>query len=78
MSVKFNVFLTYATTGLSRSHCIWVYPGSGCADGTNGDHIILAPAYNITHYEVELIVTRVGQLVEDFFHEYDASHSIHP
>src|SRR4051794_15513549 len=25
--------------GLQRPHCIGVYPGTGTADGTNGDHI---------------------------------------
>jgi hypothetical protein len=73
-----NISLTYASTGLTKLHRIWVYPGSGCADGNSGDHLIIAPVYNITDDEVELIVTRVSKLVEDFFDDYDKSHAKHP
>jgi adenosylmethionine-8-amino-7-oxononanoate aminotransferase len=73
-----DVILTYVSIGLTKAHGIWVYPGSGCADGTNGDHIIMAPAFNITHDEVDLIVNRVSKLVEDFFDEYDKSHVKNP
>jgi hypothetical protein len=59
--------------GLQKPYNIHVYPGGGTVDGTNGDHIIIAPAYNITDEEVKLIVDRVGQLLNDFFDEFDAS-----
>lgn len=40
------------------------YPAQGCADGTNGDHILLAPSYTSTAAEiseiVELISTAIG------------------
>jgi adenosylmethionine-8-amino-7-oxononanoate aminotransferase len=47
---------------------ISIYPGSGTADGVMGDHVLLAPAYNITSGEVRLIVDTVATVVEAFFH----------
>jgi hypothetical protein len=64
-----------AKQGLTAPHNIHIYPGAGSHDGNSGDHIILAPAFNITHSDVDLIVERVGNLVETFFEEYDRSHA---
>jgi len=47
---------------------ISIYPGSGTADGVMGDHVLLAPAYNITSGEVRLIVDTVATVVGAFFH----------
>lgn len=47
---------------LSRSglnHGVLLYPGSGTVDGSVGDHIILAPPYNVTEAEIEALVTGV-------------------
>jgi adenosylmethionine-8-amino-7-oxononanoate aminotransferase len=33
-----------------------IYPGVGCADGTLGDHILLAPPFNVTAAEISQIV----------------------
>jgi adenosylmethionine-8-amino-7-oxononanoate aminotransferase len=33
-----------------------IYPGGGTIDGLNGDHILLAPPYNVTDQELEMIV----------------------
>jgi len=33
-----------------------VYPGAGTVDGTNGDHAILSPPYNVTEEELTKIV----------------------
>jgi adenosylmethionine-8-amino-7-oxononanoate aminotransferase len=33
-----------------------VYPGGGTIDGRKGDHILLAPPYNVTDQELEMIV----------------------
>ncbi len=33
-----------------------IYPGGGTADGRSGDHILLAPPYNVTDQELEMIV----------------------
>lgn len=40
------------------------YPAQGCADGTNGDHILLAPSYTSTPEQIARIVDLVTQAVE--------------
>lgn len=39
-------------------------PGGGVADGVNGDMVILAPAYNVTVEDVQLIVERTARAIE--------------
>ena len=39
-------------------------PGGGVADGTNGDLIVISPAYNVTKQDVELIVDRAARAIE--------------
>ena len=46
---------------------ISIYPGSGTADGVKGDHILLAPTYNVTSEEVHLIVEITVAVIETFF-----------
>ena len=40
------------------------YPAQGCVDGTNGDHILLAPAYTSTPGEIDTIVHLLAQAIE--------------
>jgi adenosylmethionine-8-amino-7-oxononanoate aminotransferase len=40
------------------------YPMGGTIDGRNGDHVILAPPYNVTEAELDAIVARFGDAVE--------------
>ena len=40
------------------------YPSQGCADGTQGDHVLLAPAYTSTHEEIETICNLITQAIE--------------
>jgi adenosylmethionine-8-amino-7-oxononanoate aminotransferase len=41
-------------------HGLMCYPGSGTADGMRGDHILLAPPFNITSAHVEEIVDKLA------------------
>jgi adenosylmethionine-8-amino-7-oxononanoate aminotransferase len=41
-----------------------IYPGGGTADGRRGDHILLAPPYNVTDEELEIIVNLLAQTVD--------------
>lgn len=43
---------------------ISIIPGGGVADGTDGDLLVLAPAYNITTEGAELIAERVAKALE--------------
>ncbi|KAK1148705.1 hypothetical protein N8T08_008590 [Aspergillus melleus] len=52
-------------TGLKPQHSISFIPGNGGVDGKNGDHVVLAPPYNTTKEEVELIVERTACVVKD-------------
>ncbi|WP_112323353.1 aspartate aminotransferase family protein [Oceanibium sediminis] len=40
------------------------YPSQGCADGLNGDHVLLAPAYTSTAEEIDLIVGTIGDVID--------------
>jgi adenosylmethionine-8-amino-7-oxononanoate aminotransferase len=41
-----------------------IYPGGGTIDGRNGDHILLAPPYNVTDDELERIVDLLAETVD--------------
>lgn len=41
------------------------YPSQGCADGTNGDHILLAPSYTSTTAEIDTIVDIIARAVNE-------------
>nr|WP_306268868.1 aspartate aminotransferase family protein [Pararhizobium sp. IMCC3301] len=41
------------------------YPSQGCADGINGDHVLLAPSYTSSEAEIELIVATIARAIEN-------------
>ena len=41
-----------------------IYPGGGTVDGRAGDHILLAPPYNVTDDELDMIVDLLGDTVD--------------
>ncbi|WP_222949939.1 aminotransferase class III-fold pyridoxal phosphate-dependent enzyme [Sphingomonas sediminicola] len=41
-----------------------IYPGGGTIDGRNGDHILLAPPYNVTDDELAMIVDLLAQTLD--------------
>jgi len=53
--------------GLDDEYGIGIYSGSGSADGREGDHLIISPAFNITSDEIRWIAETVARLVSDFF-----------
>jgi adenosylmethionine-8-amino-7-oxononanoate aminotransferase len=46
------------------SRGLLIYPGGGTVDGRSGDHILLAPPYNVTDNELEMIVDLLGQTLD--------------
>jgi len=42
-----------------------IYSGGGTIDGRQGDHILLAPPYNVTDQELEMIVDLLGRTVDE-------------
>ena len=65
--VKANVAMEIAEMGLTKPYGLAIYPGTGTADGINGDHIIVSPPYTISAADVEDIVQRLERLVKDYF-----------
>lgn len=37
------------------------YPSGGCIDGTKGDHVVLAPPYNVTEVQLDEAVEKLGK-----------------
>ncbi|KAJ6072659.1 hypothetical protein N7467_010744 [Penicillium canescens] len=60
---------TLHTTGLKPEYSISLMPGSGGIDGVNGDHIILAPPYNTTRAEIDLMVDRTVRVIKEVLGE---------
>lgn len=51
-------------TGMQEPHNISLYPGSGMVDGVAGDHVLIAPAYNITAEEIDHIVSLATNVIQ--------------
>jgi adenosylmethionine-8-amino-7-oxononanoate aminotransferase len=61
------VALLIQETGLKPEHAISLYASSGTADGIRGDHVILAPPYNVTKEEIDIIVETTRKVVNEVF-----------
>lgn len=59
--------ITDAITGMQAPYNISLYPGSGTVDGIKGDHILIAPAYNVTSADVHMIVDTTASVIRAFF-----------
>ncbi|OJD34572.1 class iii [Diplodia corticola] len=55
--------------GMEPKYSISIYPGTGTADGKSGDHVLIAPAYNVTRADVEKIVDLTTGVITEFFAE---------
>jgi adenosylmethionine-8-amino-7-oxononanoate aminotransferase len=55
---------------------VYFYPGTGTVDGVRGDHIIVAPAYNVTDAELNTMVERIVKTIQDVFYEEDILHPV--
>jgi adenosylmethionine-8-amino-7-oxononanoate aminotransferase len=47
-----------------QDHCLSLIPSTGMADGRDGDIVQIAPPYNVTHEELDLIVERTAAAIE--------------
>ena len=66
---KLNVARRLRLRGLEKGYDVCLFSATGCADGWNGDHFLLAPALNIERGDVEEIVRRAGRVVDSVFEE---------
>lgn len=55
--------LTEGIVGAARESGLLVYSGTGCADGTNGDTILLGPPFVVTEAEIERIVAGLADAI---------------
>ncbi|THC90109.1 hypothetical protein EYZ11_010441 [Aspergillus tanneri] len=62
-----NVAFQIQETGLDPMYGISLYAASGTVEGTQGDHVILAPPYNVTKEEIDIIVQISGKVIERVF-----------
>lgn len=62
-----NVAMEISELGLTERYGIAVYPGTGTADGSIGDHVIISPPYNVTEADIEFLVSTVKRLIWDYF-----------
>lgn len=62
-----NIGYSLHEFAMQEPYNICVYPGHGTIDGSHGDHILLAPAYNVTPEEIDLIVEKVTGALFDYF-----------
>lgn len=53
--------------GMKGPHNISLYPGTGTLDGRVGDHVLIAPAYNIDEQALSELARRVAIVIEQFF-----------
>ena len=60
---------------MQEPYNISLYPGSGTADGRRGDHILIAPAYNITENDIHHIVNTTVNVIKQYFREYARNHN---
>jgi len=49
---------------------ISLYPGNGTVDGVNGDHIIIAPAFNVSADDIAHIAKTTAAVITRFFQEH--------
>jgi len=65
--VEAGVAMGVHEIGMKEPYNISIYPGTGTVDGKTGDHVLLAPAYNVTSSDIELIVDVTIRVINDFF-----------
>ncbi len=56
--------LTEGIVHAARESGLLVYSGTGCADGTNGDTILLGPPFVVTEAEIERIVAGLAGAID--------------
>ena len=49
----------------AMAHGLMIYPSGGTVDGTQGDHILLAPALTVSDSELDQIVSRLALALDD-------------
>lgn len=64
-----SIHFGYRVSDRCREMGVLLYPGSGCADGKRGDHLMVAPPFVATREELEVIVETLGRVIEEVWGE---------
>ncbi|EEP78091.1 hypothetical protein UREG_02940 [Uncinocarpus reesii 1704] len=59
-------------TALTPKYSFSIYAGGGTMDGKRGDHVLLAPAYNVTENDIETISRLTAAVIQDVFQDINA------
>lgn len=54
-------------TGLKAEYAISLYAAPGTVDGVRGDHVIIAPPYNVSKEEIDIIVDTTVRVLDAVF-----------
>ena len=73
---KLNLARRMRLRGLEKGYDVCLFSSTGCADGWNGDHFLLAPPFTVTPTDVEEIVLRAVRVVDSVFDEVRAKGQI--
>ncbi|KAL2074572.1 hypothetical protein VTL71DRAFT_8350 [Oculimacula yallundae] len=65
--LKMGIAQKVHDTAISAPFNMTMYPGTGTVDGISGDHVILAPPYNITEADAEYIAQVTSDVVHQVF-----------
>ncbi|KAL9588932.1 MAG: hypothetical protein Q9203_002265 [Teloschistes exilis] len=63
---KLAVAMSIHEEGIRQDPGIMLYPGVGSVDGWTGDHVIIAPPYNVTVEDIEIIVRATRMAVVSY------------
>ena len=53
--------------GIALDPGVMLYPGRGSVDGKVGDHVIIAPPYNVTEEQINSILERTLRAIDSAF-----------
>ena len=54
-----------AAMNLNNTEGVLTYPGQGCVDGLQGDHLLLAPPFIITREECDIAAAAIGAALKN-------------
>lgn len=54
-------------TGLEPDYGVSLYAGTGTVAGVAGDHVLLAPPYNVSKEEIDIIVDQTVKIIDAVF-----------
>lgn len=66
-----NLGIANAVHLLALERGVAIYPGVGTADGLHGDHVLVAPPYNISKEDIDHMVKVMRTSIEDTLEQCD-------